>query len=38
MLEQVSDFFYDPMVFWGVPLVLALLLEGYRHLRKGRGR
>ncbi len=27
MLETLSDYFYDPLVFWGVPLLLALLKE-----------
>jgi hypothetical protein len=38
MLEQVSNVFYDPAVFWGVPLVLAFLHEGYRRLRARRCR
>ena len=38
MLEQISNFFYDPEVFWGVPLVLAILLAGYHHLRAGSSR
>ncbi len=25
MLEQLSDYFFDPLVFWGVPLVLVAL-------------
>ena len=33
MLEAVSNFFYDPEVFWGVPLVVALLWA----LRQRRG-
>ena len=33
MLEQVSNFFYDAEHFWAVPLVLAILLEGYRYVR-----
>lgn len=23
MLEQISNLFYDPLVFWGAPLVLV---------------
>ncbi len=38
MLEQVSNVFYDPESFWGVPLVLAFLQEGYRRLRAERNR
>ncbi len=34
MLEQLSDIFYDPWVFWGVPLVLVALLSGYRRIRE----
>jgi hypothetical protein len=33
MLVYISNFFYDPWVFWGVPLILALVWEGCRHLR-----
>jgi hypothetical protein len=25
LLEQLSNFFYDPEIFWGVPLIIALL-------------
>jgi hypothetical protein len=38
VLEQISNLFYDPEVFWGVPLVFALLYEGYRRLKCGRRR
>jgi hypothetical protein len=38
MLEQVSNVFYDPEVFWGVPLVVAILHEVYRRLRARRYR
>lgn len=30
MLQSFSDYFYDPFVFWGVPLALALLWAGLR--------
>jgi hypothetical protein len=33
MLEQLSECFYDPLVFWGVPLVLALMGAGMRCAR-----
>jgi hypothetical protein len=33
MLEQLSEWFYDPLVFWGVPLVLALIGAGIRRAR-----
>ena len=35
MLDQVSKYFYDPMVFWGAPLALALVWAG---LRRGAHR
>ena len=38
MLEQVSNYFFDPLVFWGVPLVLAALLAGIKRLRAWRRR
>lgn len=37
-LERVSALFYDPWVFWGLPLLLALLIEGIRKRRTGRRR
>ncbi len=30
MLEKLSEYFYDPVVFWTVPLVLAVLAAGWR--------
>lgn len=33
MLEWLSEYFYDPLVFWSVPLVLALLRAGIERLR-----
>jgi hypothetical protein len=33
MLEWFSDYFYDPVIFWGVPLALALVWAGIRHAR-----
>ncbi len=33
MLETVSELFYDPWVFWGVPLVLAILWGLFTHRR-----
>lgn len=27
LLEAVADFFYDPYVYWGLPLLLAVLRE-----------
>jgi hypothetical protein len=33
MVEWFSDYFYDPVIFWGVPLALALVWAGIRHAR-----
>ncbi len=38
MLEQVSDYFFDPLVFWGAPLVLVALLAGIKRLRARTNR
>jgi len=42
MLEQLSEYLYDPLVFWGAPLALALMCAGMRraraHLRRCRSR
>jgi len=27
MLEDLSEWFYNPWVFWGVPLLIAVVLE-----------
>jgi len=35
---QISDYFFDPLVFWGVPLVLAALLVGIKRLRAWMSR
>ena len=32
MLDSLSAVFYDPWVFWGVPLALALAWTGLRHV------
>ena len=40
-LDTVSNLFYDPKIFWGVPLMFALLREGLRRLKErppGRSR
>jgi hypothetical protein len=34
MLEQISGYFYDPLVFWGVPFALVLVQAGARRLRR----
>ena len=36
MLETVSNYFYDPVIFWSAPLILAALMELARGLRKTR--
>jgi len=33
MLDQLSALFYDPWVFWGVPLALALAWAGLPRAR-----
>ncbi len=33
MLEQISEYFYDPAVFWSAPLLLVALQIGFRRLR-----
>ncbi len=42
MLERISEYFYDPAVFWSVPLLLVALQIGCRRLwawaRHRRGR
>jgi hypothetical protein len=38
MLEQVSNYFFDPLVFWGLPLVLVALLAGIKRLRAWASR
>jgi len=30
MLERLSEYFYDPLVFWGAPLALVLVWTGIR--------
>ncbi len=36
MLETLSNYFYDPVIFWSAPLILAALMELARGLRKTR--
>lgn len=38
VLEAAVEFFYDPYVYWGLPLVLAVLLEGVTRLRSRGNR
>ena len=37
MLEKISEFFYDPVVFWTAPLVLVAVAAGWRRFRRRRG-
>jgi hypothetical protein len=37
MLERFSGYFYDPVVFWGMPLVLALVWACIRRVRARLG-
>ncbi len=34
MLEAIANAFYDPLVFWGTPLILALLAGAVRCRRR----
>jgi hypothetical protein len=42
MLDQMALYFYDPLIFWGVPLVIAVAGVGLRRalnwLTRRRGR
>ena len=38
MLENLSEYFYDPVVFWTAPLVLVAVAAGWRRARAGRLR
>jgi hypothetical protein len=38
MLEQVSNYFFDPLVFWSLPLVLVAILAGIKRLRAWTSR
>ena len=35
MLEKLSEYFYDPVVFWTAPLVLVALVAVWRRIRGG---
>jgi hypothetical protein len=32
MIESLAEYFYDPLVFWIVPLVLVVLISVLRRL------
>jgi len=34
LVESLSNFFYEPLVFWGLPFALAVLYEYLRAKRK----
>jgi hypothetical protein len=38
MLERLAEYFYDPLVFWTVPLLLVVLAASWRRLRVWRQR
>ncbi len=38
MLDQDSNYFFDPVVFWGAPLVLVALWAGIKRLRARTSR
>ncbi len=38
MLEKLSAYFYDPVVFWSAPLVLVAVAAGWRRARAWRRR
>ena len=33
LMETASNYFYEPLIFWSVPIVLALVQEGVRGMR-----
>ena len=33
MLESLANLFYDPLFFWGLPLLIGVSLEVARRLR-----
>ncbi len=34
LVESLSNFFYQPLAFWGLPFALAVLYECFRAKRK----
>ena len=38
MLEKLAEYFYDPVVFWTAPLVLVVLVVGWRRVQARRLR
>jgi hypothetical protein len=38
MLERLAEYFYNPLVFWAVPLLLVVLAASWRKLRVWRQR
>ncbi len=35
MLESLANLFYDPLFFWGLPVLVVAALAVYRHRRDG---
>ncbi len=35
MLESLANLFYDPLFFWGLPMLVVAALAVYRHCRDG---
>lgn len=38
MLENFAQYFYDPLIFWTAPLILVVLMLGWRRVRAWRLR
>ncbi len=35
MLESVANLFYNPLFFWGLPMLVVAAFGVYRHRRRG---
>ncbi len=35
MLESLANLFYNPLFFWGLPMLVVAALGVYRHRRDG---
>ena len=33
MLEQLAEWFYDPVIFWGTPLIAVVILALVKRVR-----
>jgi len=38
MLDQLAQYFYDPLIFWGAPLAIVLVWAGLRRAAAWLGR